>query len=274
MVKREELYLVTDVSVPSGIDVFLLKKRKGTAAFDSRSYTTALPAEVMAENKIVDWGTNSSLNVQLDRMSSHFKTTFPAGCHENLKNSLFLVGEIGGNDLNFGLFEGKTVEELRVMVPENIQTIINFVKRVIGFGATRMVVPGNFPIGCLPIYLAKFMTNNTTAYDEYHCLKILNNLAIFYNHHLQQAIDELKKDYPNITLIYGNAYLWLLQNAASLGLDKNLLQKACCGLVDYNYDASAILMCGAPGVVACANPNAHISWDGIHVSRIVLTTSH
>ncbi|XP_070010233.1 GDSL esterase/lipase At1g28670-like [Nicotiana sylvestris] len=43
----------------------------------SRSYTTALPAEVMAENKIVDWGTNSSLNVQLDRMSSHSKPPSP-----------------------------------------------------------------------------------------------------------------------------------------------------------------------------------------------------
>lgn len=49
------------------------------------------------------------------------------------------------------------------------------------------------------------------------------------------------------------------------GFDKNLLQKTCCGLVDYNYDASA--MCGAPGVVACADPNVHISWDGIHSTQ-------
>lgn len=65
-----------------------------------------------------------------------------------------------------------------------------------------------------------FLTNNLTAYDEYHCLKDLNNLALFYNHHLQEAIEELQKKYPNITLIYGdyyNAYQWLMQNATSLG---------------------------------------------------------
>ncbi|XP_070050005.1 GDSL esterase/lipase At5g03980-like [Nicotiana tomentosiformis] len=123
----------------------------------------ALSTEIMAEKKIVNGLTNSSLNVQLD-------------C--------------------------KTTTELRNMVPEVVHTIIQGVKRVIGFGATRIVVPSNFPIGCLPIYLTKFMTDNSTAYDEYHCLKDLNNLAIFYNYHLRQAIEELKKEYPNITLIY------------------------------------------------------------------------
>ncbi|XP_019261162.1 PREDICTED: GDSL esterase/lipase At5g03980-like [Nicotiana attenuata] len=140
-------------------------------------------------------------------------------CPENLNTSLFLVGVRRGDDLNFGLFEGKTVEELTIIVPNIIQTIINAIE------------------------------------------KDLYNLAIIYNHHLQQAIDELKKEYPNIILVYVdyyNAYLWQR-------FDKNSLQKTCCELVDYNYEASAIY--GAPGVVVCADPNGRISWDGIHSTK-------
>ncbi|PHT57565.1 hypothetical protein T459_35464 [Capsicum annuum] len=170
-------------------------------------------------------------------MSSLFKSNC---LPEKSKKSLVLVGEIGGNEFNYGLAQGKTIEELRKMVPDVVQTIIHGVKEVIGFGATRIIIPGNFPIGCVPAMLTHFLTNNSNAYDEYHCLKDLNNFATFYNHHLQQAIDELNKNYPNVTLIYGdyyNAFLWLLKNAASLGFDKNSLQKVCCGIGgEYNYD--------------------------------------
>ncbi|KAF3622094.1 putative acetylajmalan esterase-like [Capsicum annuum] len=230
---------------------------------------TALSTEILAEKKIVNRVTNSSLNVQLDWMSSHFETNCFPDCPKKLKKSLFLVGEIGGNEFNYGLSQGRTIEELKRMVPDVIQIIIHGVKRVIGFGATRIIVPGNFPIGCIPIFLTQFMTDNSNAYDEYHCLKVLNNIAIFYNHHLQQAIDELKKEHPNITLIYGdyyNAYLWLLQNAVKLGFDKNSVQKACCGIGgEYNYDTHK--QCGSPGVQACAYASTYISWDGIHLTQ-------
>ncbi|KAG5632379.1 hypothetical protein H5410_004096 [Solanum commersonii] len=109
-------------------------------------------------------------------------------CPVQLKKSLFLVGHIGGNDINYGLSQGKIMEELRRLVPDVVQTITHSVKRVIDFGATRIVVPGNFPKGCGQAFLTQFMTNDSSAYDEYHCLKHLNNLVIFYNDHLQQAI--------------------------------------------------------------------------------------
>ncbi|XP_070036779.1 GDSL esterase/lipase At5g03980-like isoform X4 [Nicotiana tomentosiformis] len=190
-------------------------------------------------------------------------------CSEDLKKALFLVGEIGGNEFNYGLLQGKPMEELRAMVHEVVQTIINAVKTIIGFGAVRIVIPGNFPIGCIPNLLTTFLTNNSTAYDDNHCLKDLNDLAILYNHHLQKAIQELKKGHPNITLVYGdyyNAYLWLLQNAANLGFDKNSLQKACCGIGgDYNYDLHN--QCGAIGVPVCIDPSTYISWDGAHLTQ-------
>lgn len=86
-----------------------------------------------------------------------------------------------------------------------------------------MVVPGNFPIGCLPIYLTRFKTNNSNAYDSFHCLKELNNLAIYHNQHLQQSIEDLRKQNPNITIAYGDyykAYQWILSHVQSLGKHK------------------------------------------------------
>ncbi|CAA3010976.1 Hypothetical predicted protein [Olea europaea subsp. europaea] len=73
------------------------------------------------------------------------------------------------------------------MVPQIVGTIANAVRRVIrNFGDIRVVVPGNFPIGCLPIYLTG-----------------LNNFSKYHNEHLIQAIEELKIEHPNTTIIYG-----------------------------------------------------------------------
>ncbi|CAN4108742.1 unnamed protein product [Withania somnifera] len=187
---------------------------------------TALSAEFLAEKmNIATSFTNSSLSVQLDWMDSHFKSTCSPDCPKYLEKSLFLVGEIG-DEFNYAVSQGKTLDDLRRMVPDVVQAITDGVKRIIGYGATRIVVPGNFPVGCLPVILTNFRINNSTAYDEHHCLKDWNNFIIFFNNYLRQAIDEVKKEYPNIILIYAdyyNAYLWLLQNAVTLGKCLNVL---------------------------------------------------
>lgn len=38
------------------------------------------------------------------------------------------MGEIGGNDYNYALFEGKTVAEVKNMVPRVVQTIMDATK--------------------------------------------------------------------------------------------------------------------------------------------------
>lgn len=94
-------------------------------------------------------------------------------------------------------------------------------QKVISYGATRVVVPGNFPIGCLPIYLTGFQTNDTTAYDELHCLKDLNGLATYHNDQIKEAIEVLKRENPHTMIVYGdyyNALLWILRRAFILGM--------------------------------------------------------
>lgn len=44
--------------------------------------------------------------------------------------------------------------------------------------------------------------------------------------------------------------------------------KACCGTGGaYNWNASAI--CAMPGVVACQDPSAAVSWDGVHYTEAI-----
>ncbi|XP_022952109.1 acetylajmalan esterase-like [Cucurbita moschata] len=234
--------------------------------------STPLPSEVLAQKRISSRVTNSSLSKQLDWMSTHFNITClfkENDCTKKLKNALFFVGEIGGNDYNYALFQGKTIEEVRNMVPEVVQIIKEAVERVINYGAFQVIVPGNFPIGCLPIFLAGFQTDDATAYDELHCLKDLNNLAIYHNTHLNDAIKSFRKENPNVNIVYGdyyNALLWVLREASSLGFDETSLHKPCCGM-DGDYEFNLMQMCGAPGVPVCGNPGERISWDGFHLTQ-------
>ncbi|KAM7481951.1 hypothetical protein LguiB_006534 [Lonicera macranthoides] len=230
---------------------------------------TALPVDVLANWNTRTSATNSSLNIQLDWMSTYFNSLCHPDCAEKHRSSLFVVGEIGGNDINYALLQGKPIEEVRNMVPVIVRAIKDAVLRVIHNGAIRIVVPGNFPIGCLPASLTLFQTNNSSAYDQHNCLNELNNLSIYQNELLQLAIKELKQQNPNTMILYGdyyNAFQWLYHNAQYFGFDMESLQKGCCGTGgDYNFDLAKF--CGSPGVPVCNDPSQRLSWDGVHFTQ-------
>ncbi|GFZ07069.1 hypothetical protein Acr_19g0000060 [Actinidia rufa] len=50
-------------------------------------------------------------------------TALPVETIEKLKNALFMVREIGGNDNNYALFQGKTIQEVESIVPEVVRAI-------------------------------------------------------------------------------------------------------------------------------------------------------
>ncbi|KAM7278749.1 hypothetical protein ACFE04_005883 [Oxalis oulophora] len=228
------------------------------------SGATALPSQYLAARGIISPTTNTSLSVQIEWLF-----TFLNDCAEKLKTALFMVGEIGGNDYNYALTQGKPIKEVNSLVPDVVYAIKKAVTTVISYGAARVIVPGNFPIGCIPIFLTKYQTKNSAAYDELHCLKDLNNLAINHNALLQKAIEELRTENPNVVIVYGdyyNAYMSILQRSKSLGFEAASLQKACCGNGgDYNFNPAR--KCGELGVKVCPNPNAYISWDGVHLTQ-------
>lgn len=46
-------------------------------------------------------------------------------CDNYFKKSLFLVGEIGGNDYNYPFFGGGSIKQLRALVPPVLETIVS-----------------------------------------------------------------------------------------------------------------------------------------------------
>ncbi|XP_021864362.2 acetylajmalan esterase isoform X2 [Spinacia oleracea] len=233
----------------------------------------ALNTSILAMKDIVTSNvTNSSLLVQLDWFKSHLNSicSTASECKEKLGKSLIMMGEIGGNDYNSVLFGKTSMLKAYDLVPEVVQVIKYVIKEVIKLGAIRIVVPGNFPVGCMAINLALYKTNDSRMYDELQCLKHLNQFAEFQNNKLQQAIRELQKDHPHVTIVYADyfsAFKEIIKHATSLGFDKDATMKVCCGVGENEYNFDMNRQCGSDGVVACEHPNQRIFWDGIHLTQ-------
>ncbi|EYU34358.1 hypothetical protein MIMGU_mgv1a024690mg, partial [Erythranthe guttata] len=230
---------------------------------------TALPTQFLQSKNISSPITTTSLDLQLDLMFTHFNSICLTDCIQLLKNSLFMVGEIGMNDYSYALLQGKSIQDTTNLVSDVVYAIQKAINRVIEFGAVRIVVPGILPLGCLPALLTRFETKDSKSYDKFQCLNYLNNLSQYHNSELQKAIQEVKKQNPNVTILYGdyyNAYIAILRNALHLKFDVKNLRKACCGIGgEYNYESNQT--CGARGVHACAQPSSYVSWDGINLTE-------
>ncbi|KAL8142113.1 hypothetical protein V2J09_015145, partial [Rumex salicifolius] len=95
----------------------------------------------------------------------------------------------------------KTVEALYAFVPLVVDSIKTAVQEIIDMGASLVVVPGNFPIGRMPLYLSYQQSNATAVYDDLHCLHHFNEFAVFHNNFLLQAINHLRHLNPSVTVI-------------------------------------------------------------------------
>ncbi|KAL9242138.1 hypothetical protein vseg_016169 [Gypsophila vaccaria] len=233
---------------------------------------TALDVSFLKEKYNIDAPTNLSLSVQLNWFKSHLHSLYPNLSERRSKfgKDLFFMGEVGGNDYNFAFLQGISLPNVYKMVPLVVQTIKYAVEEIIDLGATQIAIPGNFPIGCMPIYLTFFKTNDLNVYDEMKCLKEYNKHAQFHNDQLKQAIVELQKGHPNATIIYLDyfgALKEILQNATLLGFDESTKQKACCGVYDGEYNVKMDVYCGYDGSSVCENPQEHVSWDGTHLTH-------
>ncbi|KAK7332022.1 hypothetical protein VNO80_28768 [Phaseolus coccineus] len=213
--------------------------------------------------------TNYSLSVQLNWFKELLSTIYHSsspGWDEDVKKSLFLVGEIGGNDFNHAFMIGKSAVEVRTYVPHVINAISSITKELIGLGARTLMVPGNLPIGCSAMYLTVYETKDENEYDESGCLKWLNEFAEYYNHELQIELDKIRELHPHANIIfadYYNAALPLYRDPTKFGFSG---LKACCGMGGpYNFNAS--VRCGDPSVIACDDPSKYIGWDGIHLTE-------
>nr|CAD1843270.1 unnamed protein product [Ananas comosus var. bracteatus] len=154
---------------------------------------TALDPEFLQEIGVGEllW-TNNSLSAQL---------------RDYFSASLFLVGEIGGNDYNYGFSVGKSMEEVRSYVPNVIGAIATATERLINNGAIHLMVPGNLPFGCSSVYLTLFGSVRKADYDRRNgCLKKFNSFAKYHNALLRRALERLQRKYQRARIIYADYY--------------------------------------------------------------------
>ncbi|GFP98167.1 acetylajmalan esterase [Phtheirospermum japonicum] len=231
---------------------------------------TALNASFFSSRGITVPASVGSLDVQLSLFRTYLSSicSTPSDCADKLRRALIFVGEIGGNDINYPLAQGRSLQEIQTYVPFINQAIVNATREIILTGALQIVVPGNFPIGCIPFALNAFASNDSTAYDEIGCIRSLNNLAIYQNNNLQVALNSLRREFPSVDILYAdyyNAFLTILRQAPILGFDRRTLLKPCCRSGEFNPVSPQF--CGGPGVPVCNDPNRYIHWDGLHLTE-------
>ncbi|XP_020225454.1 GDSL esterase/lipase At5g45910 [Cajanus cajan] len=234
---------------------------------------TALNMDYFIQKRLNAPSTNISLTVQLD----WFKKLKPSLCKNKqecdnyFKNSLFLVGEIGGNDINALILSYKNIAELREIVPLIVETIINVTTELIKEGAVEIAVPGNFPIGCNSAILTIMKSDNKDDYDQFGCLAAYNIFIKYYNWRLNQAIETLRQKNSHVKIIYFDYYsdtkrLFEAPQQYGFYFGKNDTFKACCGKGGpYNVDIH--IFCGSSKATVCSDPSKHINWDGAHLTE-------
>ncbi|XP_062162338.1 GDSL esterase/lipase At1g31550-like [Alnus glutinosa] len=233
---------------------------------------TALDVAFFEERGIYNVATNYSLRVQLD----WFKQILPSLCNTSSKcndmfeRSVFVMGEIGGNDYNYPFFLLRSIQEIRTFVPLVIQAIASAIKELIDLGAVTLMVPGNLPIGCSAAYLTYYETADKEEYDsETGCLTWLNKFSEYHNDQLQKELTRIQALHPRTNIIYAdyyNAAMRFYRSPTQFGFIGGTHTACCGGGGPYNYNASA--ECGSnPLVRACDDPSQYVSWDGMHLTE-------
>ncbi|XP_020232730.1 GDSL esterase/lipase At5g45910 [Cajanus cajan] len=234
--------------------------------------STALDQNILKQKSMNVEAAAYSLSTQLD----WFKKLKPTICKSEeecdsyFKNSLFLVGEIGGNDIN-AIIPYKNITKLRELAPLIVEAISNTTIQLIEEGAVELVVPGNFPIGCNSAVLAIMNSEKEGDYDQFGCLIAYNGFIEYYNKQLKKAIETLRQKNPHVKITYFDYYgatKRLFQAPQQYGFSSGKIQtfKACCGKGEH-YGFSDKIYCGSSAATVCSDPSKYINWDGPHFTE-------
>ncbi|XP_066308149.1 GDSL esterase/lipase At5g45910-like [Miscanthus floridulus] len=214
---------------------------------------------------------NVSLSVQLQWFES-LKPSLcatPKECQELFGSSLFLVGELGFNDYSFSLARSKSVQLARSLVQDVVGTISMAIERLIEHGATRLVVSGMVPAGCVPPFLVLFDGADPASYDpRTGCLKEMNELSIHHNTLLQESLGKIRARHPDVEVAYADFFspvMAMVESPGKYGFLEDVLAGCCGGPGRYHLNAD--IVCGDPGADTCEDPSARLFWDGTHLTE-------
>ncbi|KAJ4752375.1 GDSL esterase/lipase [Rhynchospora pubera] len=233
--------------------------------------TTTLNLSFFQKNKIrINILKNTTLSVQLE----WFENQKPSICKCNttcmkfFTKSLFMLGKFGVNDYLSMLFAGKTIDFINSTIPLVVKTIRSAAERLLRQGVMHLVVAGIIPTGCSPVILTYFASTNRSDYDSLGCLQVYNNIGMYHNDLLSDAVKQLRVEFPRAKISFVQYYepiIDFLRNPRQYGFTSGTELLACCGKGEpYNFNLST--GCGQIGVPACQNPSTFINWDGLHLT--------
>ncbi|XP_022848005.1 GDSL esterase/lipase At1g28570-like isoform X1 [Olea europaea var. sylvestris] len=206
---------------------------------------------------------NVSLAAQLSWFKEFLSTIChkPSKCKKFLQTSLVLMGEIGGNDYNHAFFGGKN-EEVALFIPQVVKAIGVTIEELIKLGATTLIVPGNFPIGCSSYYLTYFerYKGKYNRDPNTGCISWLNMFSEYHNSLLQMELERIRQIHAHTTIIYAdydNAAMSIYLSLDKYGFTKGTLT-ACCG-GEGPFNVSLTVHCGASGSTTCEDPSKYVS---------------
>ncbi|XP_074592121.1 GDSL esterase/lipase At2g27360-like isoform X2 [Curcuma longa] len=188
---------------------------------------------------------------------------------DTFDDALFFVGEIGVNDYkNLLSMDGKSVDYARCFAPSIVQGIGSAIDELLQTGARAVMVAGMFPLGCIPLFLTMFLTQQSDAYEpETGCLKSLNLLSQYHNLLLQHELGQIQKAHPRSKIIYADLYdnlMSVYKSPEQFGIKSTVV--ACCG-GEGPYNFSFSVMCGDPTSKWCSRPLNYMCWDGMHFTE-------
>ncbi|KAJ8479672.1 hypothetical protein OPV22_023399 [Ensete ventricosum] len=216
---------------------------------------------------------NASVHEQVDRFEKLLPSICgtPQECKDFLSKSLLVVGEFGGNDYNTGIFGGRSIIEVSTFAPHVTQAVAEGVERLVGLGAVDVIVPSVLPVGCFPLYLTLYNSNNPEDYGpKTGCARKFNALSWYHNTLLRRQINRLRQKFPAASIRYADFYAQGFDfaiNPLKYGFKDGAL-RTCCGapgMSKYNFNLHA--KCDQNGSSVCPDPSTHVSWDGIHMTE-------
>ncbi|KAF3431130.1 hypothetical protein FNV43_RR25860 [Rhamnella rubrinervis] len=213
-------------------------------------------------------GIPQSFQTQIDWFNKFLQETDCKGmedseCKAQMEDTLFWIGEMGGNDYSriFGShFAARLLTEVAV------GHICQFLKTLLDRGAKYVVIQGLPPAGCLPLDLSLCPSRDR---DQMGCSASANSVIRAHNELLQKRLAEIRSQYSDCMIVYAdywNAYQTILTNHKKYQFEEPF--KACCGATGqgtFNFDMDSL--CGSAGTSTCKEPNKYINWDGVHLTE-------
>ncbi|KAL1826776.1 hypothetical protein ACET3Z_005188 [Daucus carota] len=240
--------------------------------------TIALPTTNIIPAARRPRGTNPvSLDIQIAQFAQFvtrsqtqgkkFKKLMPK--KEYFAKALYTL-DIGQVDLSDQIFDHKTDDEIKAILPDLISTLSSNIKSLYSLGGRTFWIHNTGPLGCLPILLTVAPVADDQL-DSAGCAKRYNDLAQYFNNLLKKGVDQLRKDLPLAAFTYVDVYsakYSLYQEPKKYGFTHPL--ESCCGYGGkYKFEenslcGSTIIVNGTQFVVEpCERPAEYINYEGV-----------